>query len=646
MRKLIWRNATQLLGCSTDACEFVFGPGCMDDPRCRVLYNGFDVDLFRFDADGRAAVRKQYGLEESFVVGHVGRFEEQKNHRQLIEQFAAICARRPDAMLLCVGRGSLMDEIRAKSETLGISDRVIFAGAQKDTPAYYSAMDVFLFPSLYEGLGSVLIEAQANGLSVITTQTVVPQDIDVTGRAAFVPLEAPAETWAEAVLSAPARETDGAAPRRSKRCTIFRAWHRRSANCTRDNWEMPMHKQGLTIEYHQPLSAAGCMLCALYFVILAVLPLIPSQITRVLKPVFLIACVFSSCRRYPMPAAAKVQSVFLIYLFLVLMFHPLTPSAIETYISIFLFGAFFIFASMRVWNAREIRMLLDVVVCSGVIMSAVCIFSNDGLLHASGAQHIHYLNTEMNRNPIAFGIALCALTAAILMLHCPQRRRKHLPAVAFLLCSYSVFALGCRSAFLSYVGGMLVLLLDYICNSGNRRTRFARGVVILLLVVCAAAFALNISEGTYSERLFHMTDDSGRDAIWESARTLIREHPVFGGGYDVWNDVGPDMGTHNTFLLFSIYSGYVGGAILILLLAAAVLELPRRKNWIPLVFVCEPIFHVYTETNLDNYFYLPLVLGYILALYLRKNAGGLSGLYHYEGKVSESGTNIPDHSNL
>ena len=102
-----------------------------------------------------------------------------------------------------------MDEIRAKSETLEISDRVIFAGAQKDTPAYYSAMDVFLFPSLYEGLGSVLIEAQANGLTVITTQTVVPRDVDVTGRAAFVSLEAPAETWAEAVLSAPARETDG-----------------------------------------------------------------------------------------------------------------------------------------------------------------------------------------------------------------------------------------------------------------------------------------------------------------------------------------------------------------------------------------------------------------------------------------------------
>ena len=173
-----------------------------------------------------------------------------------------------------------------------------------------------------------------------------------------------------------------------------------------------MHKQGPTIEYHQPLSAAGCMLCALYFVILAVLPLIPSQITRVLKPVFLIACVFSSCRRYPMSAAAKVQSVFLIYLFLVLVFHPLTPSAIETYISIFLFGAFFIFASMRVWNAREIRMLLDAVVCSGVIMSAVCIFSNDGLLHVGSSQHIRYLSIEINRNSADGGDPDAALPAA------------------------------------------------------------------------------------------------------------------------------------------------------------------------------------------------------------------------------------------
>lgn len=208
MRKLILQNATDLLGCSTDACEFVFGDGCMNDPRCSVMYNGFDVDAFAYNKCNGDAIRKQYGIEDKLVVGHVGRFEEQKNHTQLVEQFAAIKKRREDAVLLCVGRGSLMAEIRAKCEKLGVSDSVIFAGAQKDTPSYYSAMDVFLFPSLYEGLGSVLIEAQANGLHVVTSKTVVPGDINVTGNATFVPLEVPADGWAEAVLASANRSTD------------------------------------------------------------------------------------------------------------------------------------------------------------------------------------------------------------------------------------------------------------------------------------------------------------------------------------------------------------------------------------------------------------------------------------------------------
>lgn len=201
MRKLILKNATVMLGCSTDACKFVFGENCMADPRCSVLYNGFDVDAFRYSEERGMAIKKQYGIEDKFVVGHVGRFEDQKNHKQLVEQFAAIKAKRSDSVLLCVGRGSLMDDIRKKCENFGISDSVIFAGAQKDTPAYYSAMDVFLFPSLYEGLGSALIEAQASGLHVVTSKDVVPTDIDVTGNAVFVPLDASAEEWADATIS-------------------------------------------------------------------------------------------------------------------------------------------------------------------------------------------------------------------------------------------------------------------------------------------------------------------------------------------------------------------------------------------------------------------------------------------------------------
>lgn len=213
MRKLILKHATHMFGCSSDACEFVFGEGIMNDPRCRVMYNGFDVKSYRFDSEKRAAVRAQYGIrEDQFVVGHVGRFEEQKNHTQLVEQFAAIHKKAPDTMFLMVGRGSLMDEIKEKCAKLGILEQCIFAGAQKDTPSYYSAMDVFLFPSLYEGLGSVLIEAQANGLHVITSKTVVPWDVDVTGHAYFVPLEASADEWADVVLATD-RETNGSSNR-------------------------------------------------------------------------------------------------------------------------------------------------------------------------------------------------------------------------------------------------------------------------------------------------------------------------------------------------------------------------------------------------------------------------------------------------
>lgn len=199
MRRMILHYSTILLGCSTDACDFVFGPGSMKDPRCNILYNGFDVKAFRFNEDDRSRIREQYNLANRYVVGHVGRFEDQKNHMQLVEQFAALHLIQPDTSLLLIGRGSLMEKVRNKCEQLGIADCVIFAGAQKNPAPFLSAMDVFLFPSLYEGLGSALIEAQANGLHVITSKNVVPKDIDITGNATFVSLADKPDVWANVI---------------------------------------------------------------------------------------------------------------------------------------------------------------------------------------------------------------------------------------------------------------------------------------------------------------------------------------------------------------------------------------------------------------------------------------------------------------
>ena len=206
MRTLILKNATHMFGCSSDACKFVFGDSIMDDSRCNVLYNGFDVGAFRYDETKRTDTREKYSLTENLVVGHVGRFEDQKNHVQLIDIFSAIHKKRPDARLLMVGQGINMDSIKEKCKKLGILDAVVFAGAQKDTPSYYSAMDVFLFPSLYEGLGSVLIEAQANGLRCVTSKDTVPDDVNITGGVRFVSLEESPEVWADAVLEQTERQ--------------------------------------------------------------------------------------------------------------------------------------------------------------------------------------------------------------------------------------------------------------------------------------------------------------------------------------------------------------------------------------------------------------------------------------------------------
>lgn len=162
-------GVTDPFACSEQAGRMLF-PG----RSVTVIPNGIDTARFaRLDLAARAALRSELGVGESeLLLGHVGRFTEQKNHAGLLKIFAAVCQKLPNARLLCLGGGALEGRVRALAEELGVAPRVIFAGVRPQVERYYQAMDAFLLPSLFEGLPVVLIEAQASGLPCFVADTV------------------------------------------------------------------------------------------------------------------------------------------------------------------------------------------------------------------------------------------------------------------------------------------------------------------------------------------------------------------------------------------------------------------------------------------------------------------------------------------
>lgn len=207
MQALIRLHATHLLGCSEKACQYVFGKGVMRDKRAAVIPDGIDCMRFAFNPTVRERIRKQYGLESRFVIGHVGHFNPAKNHEKILSVFREVTHCRENASLLLVGDGELEKDVRKMAEAMGLADRVVFAGACKDVERYYQAMDVFLFPSRYEGFGMAMVEAQASGLSCVAS-SVVTEETNVNGRTVYLELEEKDSVWARALLEAPARSTE------------------------------------------------------------------------------------------------------------------------------------------------------------------------------------------------------------------------------------------------------------------------------------------------------------------------------------------------------------------------------------------------------------------------------------------------------
>lgn len=197
VRRLSNRCLTERFACSKDAGMYLFGK----NKAFRIMPNAISVDRFAFDKEKRASCRRELGIaDDEILIGHVGRFAEQKNHRFLLRVFADLHERHPECKLLLLGAGKLESDIHALTEELGIRDFVIFGGLHSDLCCYYAAMDLFLFPSNYEGLGIVAVEAQCSGLPVVASN-MVPKEAKITDRVQFLPLDAPIREWSDKVYA-------------------------------------------------------------------------------------------------------------------------------------------------------------------------------------------------------------------------------------------------------------------------------------------------------------------------------------------------------------------------------------------------------------------------------------------------------------
>ena len=193
--------ATDYFCCSELAGRWLFGNKTYDQGKVYLLNNAIDVDKFKYDEKIRKEKRKELNINDNqLVIGHIGRFVQQKNHEFLIDIFNEIHKQDKNAILLLIGEGPLKEKIQNKVNELGLDKNVQFLGQRNDVNELYQAMDMFLFPSLYEGLGMVLIEAQCSGLACVAS-TEVPFIAKLNRNVSFLSLNQPVEFWAKEIMS-------------------------------------------------------------------------------------------------------------------------------------------------------------------------------------------------------------------------------------------------------------------------------------------------------------------------------------------------------------------------------------------------------------------------------------------------------------
>ena len=207
-KQLLPGAATDYWSCGRDAGIYYYGEKRWNESGF-ILRNAIDLPRFGFRPEVRERQRQRHGLENCFVVGHVGRFNVQKNHSRLLSIFAEIAKSVPEARLALIGTGELEQAVKEQARTLGIEDKTLFLGQMGDVSEWYQAMDCFVLPSLFEGLPVVGIEAQAAGLPCVFSDRVT-DEVLLSPDSRRVSLEADDSEWAREIMAARQPEADRA----------------------------------------------------------------------------------------------------------------------------------------------------------------------------------------------------------------------------------------------------------------------------------------------------------------------------------------------------------------------------------------------------------------------------------------------------
>lgn len=181
------------------AAEYTFGEKCFRNGNVKKLNNGIDLSVYKFDEKARKAIRNEYEIaEDTEVLGHIGRFNQQKNHIFLINIFNDYHKMKPNSKLLLVGNGELIEKVHKYVKNLGLDEYVIFAGIKKNIPQILSAMDCFILPSFYEGMPNTVIEAQATGLPCVISDTIT-REANITGLVQYISLNESFGQWTKII---------------------------------------------------------------------------------------------------------------------------------------------------------------------------------------------------------------------------------------------------------------------------------------------------------------------------------------------------------------------------------------------------------------------------------------------------------------